>query len=89
MTSPFKTMKAIYVYLAAFVGLLIVASGLYSLLEYLMSILFASAPVDATFLVIPFTRIIIGLFVMVPHWAIGHHFHTLEHKSNKGNSRKR
>lgn len=81
--TPFKVMKAIYVYLAALAGLAFVATGLYGIVEYLFSILFLGAAFDAAFLVTPLTRIIVGLFVMVPHWAIGHHFHLLERGKNK------
>jgi len=73
-------MKAVYVYFAASVGLLIVASGLYSFLEYLIKILFLEVPINAIFLVTPLAKIIAGLFIMIPHWAIGHHFHLIEHK---------
>ncbi|MFH1375108.1 MAG: hypothetical protein ABIH35_00350 [Patescibacteria group bacterium] len=81
--TPFKAMKAIYVYLAALVGLGFVATGLYGLIEYLFSIMFLDAAFDAAYLITPLTRIIVGLFVMVPHWAIGHHFHLLEHGKKK------
>ncbi|MFH0776827.1 MAG: DUF5671 domain-containing protein [Patescibacteria group bacterium] len=80
MSTPFKVMKAVYVYLSAFVGLLVVAAGLYSMLEYLLSILFIDSAFDAIYVITPITRIVVGLFIMVPHWAIGHHFHTLESK---------
>lgn len=83
MSTPFKLIKAIYVYLAAFVGLLVVATGLYGLLEYLLTILFLNVSFDAVYTVTPLTRIAIGLFVMIPHWAIGHHFHILEHNGKK------
>ncbi len=73
-------MKAVYVYLAAFVGLLITAAGVYALLEYILSILFLGAHFDAAYLITPFTKIIVGLFVMIPHWAIGHHFPAIQHK---------
>jgi hypothetical protein len=82
MSTPFKTMKAVYVYLAAFVGLLIVAMGLYSFLEYLLNVLFMKTSLNAIFIIKPFSQIIVGLFIMVPHWAIGHHFHLIEHKNN-------
>ena len=78
-TSPFKAMKAIYVYIAALVGLALLASGLYGLVEHLIEVLLTSASFTASSLVGPFTSIIIGLFVMVPHWAVGHHFHMKEH----------
>lgn len=83
MSTPFKVMKAAYVYLAALIGLVVVAAGVYSLLEYLMSILFIGASFDAIYIITPLTRIFTGLFIMIPHWAIGHHFHTLEHKKKK------
>jgi hypothetical protein len=79
-STPFKTMKAVYVYIAALIGLVIVATGVYGLLEYLMSILFLDAGFDAAYVITPVTRIITGLFIMVPHWGIGHHFHSLEQK---------
>ena len=78
MTAPFETMKAIYVYFAAFIGLLLVASGFYTLLEYLLNLFFGHEQFNAIFIVTPFVRIIVGLFVMIPHWAIGHHFHICE-----------
>ncbi len=81
MTNPFKTMKAVYVYLAAFVGLLLVAMGFYSFLEYLMQVLFTKSSLNAIFIIEPFAQIIVGLFIMLPHWAIGHHFHLIEHKT--------
>ena len=82
-TTPFKSMKAVYVYIAALIGLVIVAAGVYGLLEYLMSVLFLNAAFDAAYLITPLTKIITGLFVMIPHWAIGHHFHLLEYKKGK------
>lgn len=83
MSTPFKVMKAVYVYLAALIGLIVVAAGIYSVIEYLLSILFIDAPFDAVYIITPLTRIITGLFIMLPHWAIGHHFHSLEHKKKK------
>jgi|GEM_PF-2469679 len=82
-STPFKSMKAVYVYIAALIGLVIVSAGVYGLLEYLMSVLFLSAAFDAAYIISPLTKIITGLFVMIPHWAIGHHFHVLEHKKVK------
>ncbi|MCK5472261.1 hypothetical protein KAI54_03685 [Candidatus Gracilibacteria bacterium] len=82
-SAPFKSMKAVYVYIAALIGLVIVSTGVYGLLEYLLSVLFLNATFDAAYIITPLTRIITGLFVMIPHWAIGHHFHALEHKRGK------
>ena len=82
-STPFKSMKAVYVYIAALLGLVIIAAGVYGLLEYLLSVLFLGAAFDAAYLITPLTKIITGLFVMIPHWAIGHHFHILEHKKGK------
>lgn len=78
-SSPFKAMKAIYVYIAAIIGLLLVATGFYGLIEHLLEILLTDISLDTGLLVTPIARIIIGLFIMVPHWAIGHHFHMKEH----------
>ncbi|MFH0776116.1 MAG: hypothetical protein V1936_00685 [Patescibacteria group bacterium] len=83
MSTPFQAMKAVYVYLAALIGLVVLATGFYNLLEYLMSALFLRADFDTIYLITPFSRIITGLFIMLPHWAIGHHFHSLEHKKPK------
>jgi hypothetical protein len=82
-STPFRTMKAIYVYIAALIGLVVVSTGVYGLLEYIMSILFLDASFDAAYIITPLTRIITGLFIMVPHWGIGHHFHLLENKRKK------
>jgi len=82
-STPFKSMKAVYVYIAALIGLVVVSIGVYGLLEYLLSVLFLSATFDAAYIITPLTKIITGLFVMIPHWAIGHHFHVLEHKKGK------
>ncbi len=79
-TTPFKTMKAIYVYIAALIGLIVVSIGVYGLIEYLISILFIGADFDAAYIITPLAKIITGLFIMIPHWGIGHHFHLLEHK---------
>jgi len=81
--TPFKTMKAIYVYLAALIGLVVVALGLYGLLWHLLGVLFTDSPFNSGFLVSPLAQIIVGLFVMLPHWAIGHHFHAIEHGKRK------
>ena len=81
--TPFKSMKAFYVYIAALIGLVVVSIGVYGLLEYLLSVLFLNAEFDAAYIIVPLTRIITGLFIMIPHWAIGHHFHLLEHKKKK------
>ncbi len=83
MSTPFKLIKAIYVYVAALVGLLVLAAGFYGLLEYMLSILFINVSFDAIYVITPLTRIITGLLIMVPHWAIGHHFHLIEHKAKK------
>lgn len=82
-TTPFQAMKAIYVYVAALIGLIVVAMGLYDILQYLISIMFTGAQVNMAILVAPITKLIIGLFIMVPHWAIGHHFHLHEIKKKK------
>ncbi|MCF7836753.1 hypothetical protein K9N08_01100 [Candidatus Gracilibacteria bacterium] len=82
-STPFRTMKAVYVYIAALIGLVVVSTGVYGLLEYIMSILFLGVGFDAAYVITPLTRIITGLFVMVPHWGIGHHFHLLESKKKK------
>ena len=86
--TPFKTMKAIYVYLAALIGLLLIAAGLYTILNHLITILFTEEVFNAVFLINPLTQIIIGLFVMLPHWGIGHHFHMQEY-SGKTTAAKR
>lgn len=81
MTStPFKAMKAFYVYIAALIGLVVVAFGLYGLIGVLLSVLLTTDTFSAYLLVTPLTQIIAGLFIMLPHWAIGHHFHMLEQK---------
>lgn len=80
-TTPFRSMKAIYVYVAALIGLLLLAAGMYGLVGHLIEVLFTEISLNTAFLVTPFTQIVIGLFVMVPHWAIGHHFHLLERKN--------
>ena len=76
-------MKAIYVYIAALIGLVAISVGAYGLLEYLMSVLFLSTEFDVGYIITPLARIIIGLFIMVPHWAVGHHFHALEHNKKR------
>lgn len=76
--SPFTTMKAVYVYLAALVGLLLVAAGIYGMLEYIITVLFTEDKINTAYLITPLTQIIVGLFVMLPHWGIGHHFHLRE-----------
>jgi hypothetical protein len=81
--APFKTMKAIYVYIAALVGLLVVSAGVYGFLEYLLSIMFFQTEFNAAYIVRPLAKIITGLFIMVPHWGIGHHFHLLEYEKKK------
>lgn len=78
--APFKTMKAFYVYIAALVGLGIIAFGLYGLIGVFLSILLTEENFSTYLLVRPLTQIIVGLFVMLPHWAIGHHFNLMEHK---------
>ncbi|MCF7845666.1 MAG: hypothetical protein K9L85_00325 [Candidatus Peribacteraceae bacterium] len=83
MSTPFKLMKAAYVYLAALIGLVVISAGVYGLFEYLLSILFIGANFDAAYLITPLTRVLTGLFIMLPHWGIGHHFHLLEHKKKK------
>ncbi|MFA6458705.1 MAG: hypothetical protein WCV72_04975 [Patescibacteria group bacterium] len=83
MSTPFKLIKAIYVYTAALVGLLILAAGFYGLFEYMLSILFINVSFDALYAITPLARITTGLLIMVPHWAIGHHFHLVEHKAKK------
>lgn len=85
-TTPFKAMKAIYVYIAALIGLALVAFGLYGIIEHLLGILLAPATefaqngvtLNTALLITPLTQIIVGLFIMVPHWAIGHHFNLKE-----------
>lgn len=79
-STPFKAMQAIYVYIAALIGLALVATGLYAIVEMLLGILLTYGKFDQAELVTPLTQLIIGLFIMVPHWAIGHHFHLKEHK---------
>ena len=81
--APFKTMKAIYVYIAALIGLIVVSAGIYGFLEYLLSLLFLNAEFNAAYIVTPLSKIITGLFIMIPHWGIGHHFHLLECKRKK------
>jgi hydrogenase-4 membrane subunit HyfE len=81
--TPFKTMKAMYVYIAALIGLILVSIGLYSIIEYILGILLTNTPFNTIMLVTPLAQLITGLFIMIPHWAIGHHFHTIEHKKKK------
>ncbi len=83
MSTPFQTMKAVYVYIAALIGLVVLASGASLLVEYFLSVLFLGAGFDAAYLITPLTRIITGLFIMIPHWGIGHHFHLLERGKRK------
>jgi hypothetical protein len=84
MTStPFRAMKAFYVYIAALLGLLVASHGLYGLVGNFLSVLFTDATFSTYLLVKPLAQIIVGLFVMVPHWAIGHHFHLIEHHHYK------
>jgi len=88
-TSPFATMKAIYVYIAALIGLLLVAAGVYGILDHIITVLFTEATIDATYFITPLTQIIVGMFVMIPHWGIGHHFHLLEHHAKNGNAKRK
>lgn len=88
-SSPFATIKAIYVYLAALIGLLLVAAGLYGILEHIITVLFTEATIDVNYFITPLTQIIIGMFVMIPHWGIGHHFHLLEHRAKNGNAKRK
>jgi hypothetical protein len=76
-------MKAIYVYIAALIGLIVVSAGVYGFLEYILSILFFQSEFNSAYIITPLAKIITGLFVMIPHWGIGHHFHLLEYKSKK------
>lgn len=82
-------MKAIYVYLAALIGLLLVAAGLYGMLEHIIGVLFANAMLDASYFITPLAQITVGLFVMIPHWGIGHHFHLLEHHAKNNNGKRK
>lgn len=94
--NPFKAMQAVYVYLAAFVGLALIAVGLYGLVNHALDVLLTPASenlqngiqFDRGMLVSPLTQIIVGLFVMIPHWAIGHHFHLAEGGLLGGSKRK-
>ncbi|MFA5351855.1 MAG: hypothetical protein WC304_01090 [Candidatus Gracilibacteria bacterium] len=88
-TSPFATMKAIYVYIAALIGLLLVAAGVYGILDHVITVLFTDAAIDAIYFITPLTQIIVGMFVMIPHWGIGHHFHLLEHHAKNGNAKRK
>ena len=81
--TPFKAMKAIYVYAAALIGLIVVAMGLYGILEHIIGVMFTEEAINMSKLVGPITKLIVGLFIMVPHWAIGHHFHLGESKKRK------
>lgn len=83
-------MKAIYVYIAALIGFLLIAAGLYGILDHLINVLFTTdATIDVAFFITPLTQIIVGLFIMIPHWGIGHHFHLLEHHAKNGNAKRK
>lgn len=88
-TSPFATMKAIYVYMAALIGLLLIAAGVYGILDHVITVLFTDATIDTTYFITPLTQIIVGMFVMIPHWGIGHHFHLLEHHAKNGSAKRK
>ncbi len=79
--TPFKTMQAIYVYLTALIGLIFIALGAYGIIEHLLGVLLDSfIDFNQSYLVTPLSQIIVGLFVMVPHWMIGTHFNWKEKK---------
>ena len=84
--NPFLAMQALYVYVAALIGLILVALGLYSLINIFFGVLLADEYFYLGALATPLTQIIIGSFIMVPHWAIGHHFHL--HIAKKGTKKK-
>jgi hypothetical protein len=88
-TSPFATMKAIYVYMAALIGLLLIAAGIYGMLDHIITVLFTEAKIDVTYFITPLTQIIVGMFVMIPHWGIGHHFHLLENNAKNGGAKRK
>ena len=74
--SPFLAMKAIYVYIAALIGLVVSAFGFYQIVSLMLE---AVMDPRATFvfgsLASPLALLLTGLFIMVPHIAIGLHFH--------------
>jgi len=73
--NPFPAMQALYVYLAALIGLIIISLGLYNLINGFLGVLLADEYFYLGALATPLTQLIVGSFIMVPHWAIGHHMH--------------
>ncbi len=74
--SPFQTMQAIYIYIAALIGLIFLALGAYGIVEHLLAVLLNNRiDFNQAVLVAPLAKIIVGLLIMVPHWMIGMHAH--------------
>lgn len=75
-TSPLIAMKAVYIYVAALLGVILAAFGFMQLLEIFLRAfldpryIFMLADISA-----PLAMFITGKFLLIPHVAMGLHFH--------------